>query len=90
MWGAIVVVSSSDALPERSEVRVAEYTELVATAISNATTHAELLASRARIVAAGDEGRKRVERNLHDGIQQRLIALALDVQTLRTLDSSEG
>ena len=90
VWGAIVVVSSSDALPERSEVRVAEYTELVATAISNATTHAALLASRARIVAAGDEGRKRVERDLHDGIQQRLIALALDVQTLRTLDSSTG
>ncbi len=88
VWGAIVVVSSSDALPERSEVRVAEYTELVATAISNATTHAALVASRARIVTAGDEGRKRVERDLHDGIQQRLIALALDVQTLRTLDSS--
>ncbi len=90
VWGAIVVVSSSDALPDGSEVRVAEYTELVATAISNATTHAELLASRARIVAAGDEGRKRVERDLHDGIQQRLIALALEVQALRTLDSSEG
>ncbi len=89
VWGAIVVVSSSDALPERSEVRVAEYTELVATAISNATTHAALLASRARIVAAGDEGRRRVERNLHDGIQQRLIALALDVQALRALDSSK-
>jgi signal transduction histidine kinase len=82
VWGSIILVSSSDPLPDRAEVHVAEYTELVATAISNAATHAELIASRARIVAAGDEARRRVERNLHDGIQQRLIALALDVQTL--------
>ncbi len=83
VWGAIVVVSSSGPLPDRSEVRVAEYTELVATAISNETTRAELIASRARIVSASDEARRRVERDLHDGIQQRLIALTLDVQTLR-------
>jgi signal transduction histidine kinase len=83
VWGAIVVVSSSEPLPDHSEVRVAEYTELVATAISNAATDAELIASRARIVAASDEARRRVERYLHDGIQQRLIALALDVRTLR-------
>jgi signal transduction histidine kinase len=83
VWGSIVVVSSSDPLPDRAEVHVAEYTELVATAISNATTHEEMLASRARIVAAGDEARRRVERDLHDGIQQRLIALSLDIQTLR-------
>ena len=89
VWGAIVVVSSADPLPDRAEVRVAEYTELVATAISNATTHAELIASRARIVAASDEARRRVERDLHDGIQQRLIALTLDVQTLRG-PGSEG
>ncbi len=84
VWGAIVVVSSSDPLPERSEVQVAGYTELVATAISNAAAQGELIASRARIVAASHEASRRVERNLHDGIQQRLIALSLDVQTLRT------
>jgi signal transduction histidine kinase len=84
VWGAIVVVSSTDPLPDRSEVRVAEFTELVATAISNATTRAELIASRARIVTASDQARRRIERDLHDGIQQRLIALGLDVQTLRT------
>lgn len=92
VWGAIVVVSSSGPLPEGSEVRVAEYTELVATAISNASAHAELLASRVRIVAASDEARRRVERDLHDGIQQRLIALAFDVQTLHAgvaTDNSE-
>ena len=83
VWGAIVVVSSSGPLPDRSEVRVAEYTELVAAAISNETTRTALIASRARIVSASDEARRRVERDLHDGIQQRLIALTLDVQTLR-------
>jgi signal transduction histidine kinase len=83
VWGAIVVVSSSGSLPERSDVRVAEYTELVATAVSNEHTRAELIASRARIVSASDEARRRIERDLHDGIQQRLIALTLDVQTLR-------
>jgi signal transduction histidine kinase len=90
VWGAIVVVSSSGPLPDRSEVRVAEYTELVATAISNETTRAELIASRARIVSASDEARRRVERDLHDGIQQRLIALTLDVQTLRGDAFEEG
>jgi signal transduction histidine kinase len=89
VWGAIVVVSSTDPLPDRAEVRVAEFTELVATAISNATTHAELIASRARIVTASDEARRRIERDLHDGIQQRLIALALDVQTIRAGVSEE-
>jgi signal transduction histidine kinase len=83
VWGAIFAVSTSEPLPERSEIRVGEYTELVATAISNAAARAELVASRARIVAASDEGRRRLERDLHDGIQQRLIALNLDVERLR-------
>jgi len=84
VWGAIIAVSTSDPLPDRSETRIAEYTELVATAISNAATTEELVTSRARIVAASDEGRRRLERDLHDGTQQRLIALALDIQRLRT------
>jgi signal transduction histidine kinase len=88
VWGAIIVVSSTDPLPDRSEVRVAEFTELVATAISNATNRSQLLASRARIVTASDEARRRIERDLHDGIQQRLIALSLDVQTMRTSKST--
>ena len=55
VWGAMVAVSSADRLPDRSEVRLAGFTELIATAISNAATRAELIASRARIVTAGDE-----------------------------------
>src|SRR2546430_13906990 len=55
---------------------MAEFTELVATAIANAESQAELRASRARIVAASDLTRRRIERDLHDGVQQRLVSRA--------------
>jgi signal transduction histidine kinase len=84
LWGLVVVGASGDEpLPPDAEKQLAAFTELVATAISNATARAELVASRARIVAAGDEARRRIERNLHDGTQQRLIALGLDLQSAR-------
>jgi signal transduction histidine kinase len=56
---------------------MAEFTELLAIAIANASSRAELAASRARVVVAGDQARRRFERNLHDGVQQRLVSLAL-------------
>jgi signal transduction histidine kinase len=59
------------------EDRIAQFTDLVATAISNAQARADLAASRARIVAASDQTRRRIERDLHDGIQQRLVSLGL-------------
>jgi signal transduction histidine kinase len=65
------------------ETRLASFTELVGTAISRAQAQAELIASRARIVEAGDEAMRRIERDLHDGTQQRLVALALHLQRLR-------
>jgi signal transduction histidine kinase len=83
IWGAVVLGSFGASFPRETEQRLDEFTELVATAISNATARAELVASRARIVAAGDEARRRMERNLHDGAQQRLIALGLDLQRAR-------
>jgi signal transduction histidine kinase len=84
LWGLVIVGATSDEpLPPDAEERLAAFTELVATAISNATARAELVASRARIVAAGDEARRRIERNLHDGTQQRLIALGLDLQSVQ-------
>jgi PAS domain S-box-containing protein len=83
-WGFMVAAAKpGKPIPRDTDAPLARFTELVATAVSNATTRAELVASRARIVAAGDEARRRIERNLHDGTQQRLIALGLDVQTLR-------
>jgi len=60
-----------------------QFSDLVATAIGNAEARADLIASRARIVSAADEARRRIERDLHDGTQQRLIAVGLDLQQLR-------
>jgi PAS domain S-box-containing protein len=84
LWGTMMAATNeSKLLPANTESRIVEFTELLATAISNAESREALVASRARIVAAGDEARRRIERNLHDGTQQRLVALGLDVQTVR-------
>jgi signal transduction histidine kinase len=73
-WGVMIVSSKGDRpLPEDTESRIAAFTELVATAISNVQARTELAASRARIVAATDDERRRVVRDLHDGAQQRLV-----------------
>jgi signal transduction histidine kinase len=77
LWGTIVAGSLDGPLPEETELRMAELTELLAIAIANASSRAELTASRARVVVAGDHARRRFERNLHDGVQQRLVSLAL-------------
>src|SRR5262249_36562663 len=60
--------------------RLHDFTELVATAVANAESRAELAASRARVIAAADETRRRIERDLHDGAQQQLIALTLSLR----------
>ncbi|HEX2810160.1 MAG TPA: GAF domain-containing protein, partial [Kineosporiaceae bacterium] len=80
VWGMITIGSQRDPLPADIEHRLADFTELIATAIANADSRAELAASRARIVAAADQTRRRIERDLHDGAQQRLISLALRVR----------
>ena len=67
-----------------------EFTGLVAAAVANAQNRAELITSRARIVTASDEARRRIERDLHDGAQQRLLALALRLRSAAApLDSDE-
>jgi signal transduction histidine kinase len=68
--------------PPDTEAQIAEFTELVATAVENAESRAELAASRARVVAAADQTRRRLERDLHDGAQQRLVSLALRLRTI--------
>jgi signal transduction histidine kinase len=81
LWGVMIVGSTSDVPPPRgTEERLADFTELVATAIANAEAQAELTASRARIVATADDTRRRIERDLHDGAQQRLVSLALQLR----------
>ena len=83
LWGAIAAGSRRGRLPADTEQRLADFTELVATAIANAESQAELTTSRARIVAAADQARRRIERDLHDGAQQRLVSLALQLRTAR-------
>jgi signal transduction histidine kinase len=77
----IVATSSREALPADTEQRMLDFTELVATAIANADSRSKLAASRARVVAASDETRRRIERDLHDGTQQRLVTLALTLRS---------
>ena len=78
LWGVVTVASAPTAvLPPNTEARLAAFTELAGTAIANAEARAALAGSRARIVAAADEARRRIERDLHDGAQQRLVTLAL-------------
>jgi PAS domain S-box-containing protein len=81
VWGAAIVgTKRSEPLPSDTEERVGDFADLVATAIANAATRAELIASRARIVAAADDARRRLERDLHDGAQQRLVTLGLQAR----------
>jgi signal transduction histidine kinase len=79
LWGVIGVIAREE-LPPDTEQRLVKFTELVTTAIANAESKSELAASRRRIVAASDEARRRIERNLHDGTQQRLVSLGLAVR----------
>jgi signal transduction histidine kinase len=83
LWGAMIVASNGRALPEHTGVRLADFTALMATAIANAKNRAELAASRERVVIAADQTRRRIERDLHDGAQQHLVALAIELQTIR-------
>jgi len=90
LWGAVVVSSVDvNGFAPGDERRIAGFTELVAMALANAEAREQLAASRARVVAAGDGERRRLERNLHDGAQQRLVALAIGLRIIdRLVDES--
>jgi signal transduction histidine kinase len=90
LWGMIAVGSGQGPLPPDTEQRMTEFTELVATAVANAQSRAELMTSRARIVAASDEARRRIERDLHDGAQQRLLTLALKLRMAAEPSTERG
>jgi signal transduction histidine kinase len=78
LWGALVAATDSDkALPEGLEQRLCDFADLVGQALANADARERLAASRAELVEVGDAERRRLERNLHDGAQQRLVSVAL-------------
>ena len=91
LWGAIMATSDRPHyFPAGVEQRIADFGELVTAALANADAREQLAASRARIVEAGDAARRRIERDLHDGAQQRLVSLALTLRILQgRLDEEE-
>jgi signal transduction histidine kinase len=85
LWGVVVVLTRRQPFPSDTADRMADFIELVATAVGNAESRAELTASRARIVAAADQTRRRIERDLHDGTQQRLVSLGLELRLAQSM-----
>jgi signal transduction histidine kinase len=91
LWGAMTAgTNQEEPMPPEAESRIAEFTELVATAISNVQARADLAASRARIVATADEERRRVVRDLHDGAQQRLVHTVITLKLARSALENDG
>jgi signal transduction histidine kinase len=85
LWGALMVTSErAHAFPAETEMRINSFAELVTAALANVDAREQLAASRARIVEAADAARRRIERDLHDGAQQRLVSLALSLRRLES------
>ena len=82
-WGA-VAIAAHETLPEDSEARLMGFCELASLAVASAQAREDLQSSRARLVKTGDEQRRKLERNLHDGAQQRLVSLALTLRLARS------
>jgi signal transduction histidine kinase/PAS domain-containing protein len=81
IWGVIAArLTPPHKFARGVEERLGAFTRLVSLAVANEEARAELAASRARLVSAGDEERRRLERNLHDGAQQRLVSLSLSLR----------
>lgn len=88
LWGT-VTIAGEDPLPADSESRLAAFCELVSLAVASAQARADLISSRARLVEASDEERRRLERNLHDGAQQHLVSVAVKLRVARSQLSTQ-
>jgi PAS domain S-box-containing protein len=88
-WGMAAVVWRRPVPPDMGS-RLTEFTGLLSIAIANADSRERLDASRLRVVTAADQARQRIERDLHDGVQQRLVALALDLRELGEREVAPG
>src|SRR6201999_1969505 len=90
-WGLMVAAwTQQQPVSAGAEARMTQFTELMATAIANGEARSEVAASRARIVAAADEERRRVVRDLHDGAQQRLVHTVITLKLARRAMQSDG
>ncbi|HEY0543490.1 MAG TPA: DUF4118 domain-containing protein [Actinoallomurus sp.] len=89
LWGAVIAGLTSEPAPEGTEKRLLDFSDLVATAIANADSHDKLQASRARVIAAADATRRPIERDLHDGPQQRLVSLMLELRAMEATPPAE-
>ena len=90
VWGVLAAATDSDEpLAEGLERRLTDFADLVAQALANADAYAKLAASRARLVEVGDAERRRLERNLHDGAQQRLVSVALQLNMVASRVESD-
>jgi PAS domain S-box-containing protein len=88
-WGALVAIwTDRGPPPDDTEERLARFAQLLETAIANADTRDQLTASRARMLAAGDEARRRVVRDLHDGAQQRLVHTVMTLKHAQRADEA--
>jgi len=83
LWGAMTAATTGNAFPADMEERMADFANLVGLVIANAESRAELMASRARVAAAADEARWRIQRDLHDGAQQRLVNTMITLKLAR-------
>jgi signal transduction histidine kinase len=90
LWGVVNALTRKGPFPAGSADRMADFTELAATAIGNAESRAEVAASRERIVAAADETRRRIERDLHDGTQQQLVSLGFELRIAQSVVPAGG
>lgn len=79
-WGAVLIGAVDRSPVPDLRARMADFADLVATAVFNSETRAQLTRSRARVVAAADQARRLIERDLHDGAQQRIVSLGLDLR----------
>ena len=89
LWGVVTAWTTRGPFPPGTADRMADFTDLLATAVGNAQSRAELAASRARIVTAADDTRRRIERDLHDGTQQRLVSLGLELRLTQGMVPAE-
>jgi signal transduction histidine kinase/ketosteroid isomerase-like protein len=89
-WGALLVMARQGPLPAATEDRLAQFADLVAAAISNTESRAELTASRARIAATADQTRRRIQRDVHDGAQQRLVHTIVTLKLAKAAIGESG